>query len=220
MKKSTLIPSILLILTLTACASPGTTRTVPASGDQNNPAAPQLPAATQLILGTFNLENTDQSVTAEQAAELLPLWQTIKVLAESDTAAQQETEALVTQVQETMTSEQMQAIADMNLTRADMLRLMQEQGLAVSGSPAGRPDTNSQGSNSNSGRGFPGGFPGGDGPGGPGDGPGAGGGGQGTGLSRQQIATAQASRQQRGGDVVPPMLLDALINYLQEKAGS
>jgi len=108
----------------------------------------------------------------------------------------------------------------MNLTRADMLRLMQEQGLAVSGSPAGRPDTNSQGSNSNSGRGSPGGFPGGDGPGGPGDGPGAGGGGQGTGLSRQQIATAQASRQQRGGDVVPPMLLDALINYLQEKAGS
>jgi hypothetical protein len=59
-------------------------------------------------------------VTAEQAAELLPLWQTLQVLSESDTAADQEMEALTTQVQETMTAEQRQAITAMNLTREDM----------------------------------------------------------------------------------------------------
>jgi hypothetical protein len=37
-------------------------------------------------------------------------------------------------------------------------------------------------------------------------------------LSREQIATAQASRQQRGGDFVSPMLINALIRYLEEKA--
>ena len=45
------------------------------------------------------------------------------------------------------------------------------------------------------------------------------GGGQGQRLSQEQIATAQASSQERGGNFIQPGLLNALIEFLQ-KAGS
>jgi hypothetical protein len=161
----------------------------------------------------------------------LPLWQTLQVLSESDTAADQETEALVTQIQETMTAGQMQAITDMNLTREDMMSIMQEQGLAMGGAPAGGQSNNPQGGNPNGGGfgsdefpsgappqgGFPGGGPGGGGPGGGGPG---GGGGQGSGLTPDQIATAQAARQAGGGNMIPSPLINALIEFLEQKAGS
>jgi hypothetical protein len=224
MKKITLTIFVFLILTLSACGISNAAN--PVSGPQSDPTAGALPEATQLIIGTLKLEDTNQSVTAEQAAELLPLWQTMLVLSESDTAAQQETEALITQIQETMTAEQRQAITDMNLTREDMMSIMQEQGLAMGGGPAGGQNTNPQGGDPNGGgfgpSGFPdgappqGGFPG----GGPGGGGPGGGGGQGSDLTPDQIATAQASRQQTGGSLVPPMLINALIEYLQEIVGA
>jgi hypothetical protein len=43
--------------------------------------------------------------------------------------------------------------------------------------------------------------------------------GQGQNLSEDAIATAQASRQ-ANANFVPPMLLNAVIEYLQGKAGS
>ncbi len=219
MKKITLTIFVFLILTLSACGISNTANSV--SGPQSDPAAGALPEATQLIIGTLKLEDTNQAVTAEQAADLLPLWQTMLVLSESDTAAQQETEALITQIQETMTAEQRQAITDMNLTREDMMSIMQEQGLALGGDPTGGQNTNPQGGGFGPG-GFPdggppqGGFPG----GGPGGGGPGGGGGQGSDLTPDQIATAQASRQQTGGSLVPPMLINVLIEYLQEIVGA
>lgn len=213
MKKFTFIILTICILTLTACGRAANIAD-PASGPQGDFATGALPATTQLILGTLKLEDTKQTVTAEQAAELLPLWQTMQVLSESDSAADQETEALIAQIQETMTAEQMQAITNMNLTRADMMSIMQEQGMAMGADPSGQ-SANAQSGNTNGAGGF---RPGGDFPGGapPGGGPGGGG----SGLSPDQIATAQASRQQRSGSVVPPMLINALIKYLQGKAGS
>ena len=220
MKKISLTILTILILTLTACggASNGTD---PASVPQSGSSTGALPATTQLIIGTLKLEGTDQGVTTKQAAELLPLWQTLQVLSDSDAAADQETEALITQIQETMTAEQMQAITAMNLTREDMFTIMQEQGLAAGG---GSQNSNSQsGNSSNSGGGGfgPGDIPGGGVPpdgGIPGGGPGFGG--QGQSLSPDQIANAQASRQERSGNFIPPMLINALIESLQEKAGS
>lgn len=224
MKKITLTIFVFLILTLSACGISNAAN--PVSGPQSDPAPGALPEATQLIIGTLKLEDTNQSVTAEQAAELLPLWQTMLVLSESDTAAQQETEALITQIQETMTAEQRQAITDMNLTREDMMSIMQEQGLAMGGGPAGGQNTNPQGGDPNGGGFGPGGFPDGAPPqggfpgGGPGGGGPGGGGGQGSDLTPDQIATAQASRQQGGGSLVPPILINAVIEYLQEKVGA
>jgi hypothetical protein len=221
MKKTVYITLILVAIIATACGS-DPNNINPATGPQGDPATGALPEATQLLIGTLKLEDTNQAVTAEQAAELLPLWQTMQVLSESDTAAQQEIEALITQIQETMTAEQRQAIIDMSLTREDMMSILQEQGLAMGGAPAGGQSNNPQGGNPNGGGGFsPGEFPGGAPPQGgfPGGGPG-GGGGPGSGLTPDQIATAQASRQQGGGSLVSPMLINALVQYLQEKAGA
>jgi hypothetical protein len=225
MKKTTLIALTLLTLALTACSSASTAAN-PASSSQNGAAAGGLPAATQLAIGTLKLEDTDQAVTAEQATELLPLWQTLQVLYDSDTAAEQEIEALTTQIQETMTTEQTEAITAMNLTRQDMMTVLQEQGLTMGGgTQSGTTERNSGGAGFGPGGGVPpdGGFPG----GGPGAGPGTGfGGGQGSGLSPDQIATAQALRSESGGggfgslSRIPTPLIQAIIQLLQEKPGS
>ncbi|PJH74752.1 MAG: hypothetical protein CO064_10305, partial [Anaerolineae bacterium CG_4_9_14_0_8_um_filter_58_9] len=64
--------------------------------------------------------------------ELLPLWQEYNELTRSDTAAQAEIDAVVAQIQETMTPQQVQAITDMKLTQQDEFSLMQELGLVTS----------------------------------------------------------------------------------------
>ena len=113
---------VLFTLTLTACASIArTTGTAPSGG----PSAVELPAQTKLILGTINLEETDNAVTAEQAKELLPMFYVLKDLNDSDTAAQEEIDGLVNQIQETLTDEQVQAIDDMSLSMRDMFALTQ-----------------------------------------------------------------------------------------------
>ncbi len=221
MKKTTYIVILLLAMVATACGSaPNSNRTNQNFGSQNGAAAAELPATTQLLVGTLKLEGTDQTVTAKQAADLLPLWQTMKVLSESDTAAQQEKDALIAQIQETMTPQQMQAITGMKLTSADMFTFLQGQGTG-NGPTSGQSNSSqnrSSSGNSNgrrNGQGGGGFFPGAGGP--PPDG---GFGGQGQNLNPQQIATAQASRQQRNGNFLPPALINALIDYLQKKAGT
>jgi len=221
MKKPTLTILTILILTLTACGSTSNGANS-ASDNQNTASAGALPATTQLLIGTLKLEDTEQAVTAKQATELLPLWQTMQVLSESDTAADQEKEALIAQIQETMTPAQRQAIASMNLTRQDLFTVMQEQGVALGGSSQSNSQSRNSSTNSSNFGGGGGEFPAGGGP--PPDGAvsrGSGGfGGQGSGLSPDQIATAQASRTQRSGSFLPPALINALIKSLEEKAGS
>lgn len=219
MKKTTLIILTILILTLTACGS-APTGADPASAPQGGPNAGALPATTQLIIGTIKLDDTAQAVTVEQAADLLPLWQTMLVLTNSDTAADQEKEALIAQIQETMTTEQTQAIQDMNLTREDMASIIQEQGMAMGNSQSG--NTQSRNSTRNNSGGFGpggGGAPGGMPMPGGGEVPGGRFGGEGQNMSEEQIATAQAARQ-ANENFVPPLLINAVIEYLQEKAGS
>ena len=226
MKKTTLTILTILILTLTACGgapnNPQAGPANPASSSENT-----LPLSTQLLIGTFKLEDTDLAVTAEQANELIPLWQVLQSISSSDTAAQEEMDALVEQIQETMTAEQVQAIEAMNLTSQDMFTIMQEQGLG-GGGPMMTQGTPAAGSNGE----FPappaGGFGGGGPPPGGGGGPGGGGpgGGGGQGLSPDQIATAQANRAENGGgggfrfNGAPAPLIEALVKFLQEKAGS
>lgn len=216
MKKLTLATLTILTLILTAC---GVSSNTPQAGPANQDRT--LPLATQIILGTFKLDGTTQAVTAEQAKELLPLWQVYQDLITSDTAAQEEVDGLVEQIQGTMTAEQLQAITDMNLTQRDIMTLMQEKGLDF----ASGQRNNSSGSNSTgNGNNFPGGGFGGP-PDGfvPPDGGFQGGPGGGQNLNPEQIATAQAARQQAGGGggaFMPTALLDALIKLLQEKAGA
>jgi hypothetical protein len=85
-----------------------------------------LPASTQLVLGTFELEGTDNAVTPEQAKTLLPLW---KVLQGGSLQNSAETNAVLKQIEGVMTVEQLVAIASMQLSMEDLASWMQEQGV-------------------------------------------------------------------------------------------
>lgn len=216
-RKRILFILILFALGMTACGG-ASNATASGSAPSSDAAATTLSTPMKLVLGSFRLEGTEQAITSEQAADLLPLWRVYQSLSESDTAAQVELDALLEQIQETMTAEQMSAIQAMQLTREDMRAIMEERGLAMGGSPG----ASNTGNNGNGGVQGGGGFapPDGGMPGGvPGMQPGQGPGGQT--LSPEQIATAQAARGQGGGfDRVPPALLKALIQFLEEKAAS
>jgi hypothetical protein len=209
MKKLTVVTLTILTLILTACsASSNTPQAGPANQDRT------LPVATQLIIGTFKLDDTAQAVTAEQAGELLPLWQVYQDLSTSDTAAQEEIDALVEQIQETMTAEQTQAITDMNLTQQDVMTVMQDQGMAVSQrSNMGNGD----GTTSSQGGGFggpPDGFV-------PPDGGGPGGGFGGEGFQQRDTTQSGTDTTTRPAQMNPAsLLLDPLIKFLEQKAGS
>lgn len=116
-----------------------------------------LPIEGQLLLGTFKLEGTRNSVTAAQARVLLPLWQQIQSLSPStgpgagnasqttpaapaqtkDSTKQTQIDGLVKQVQAGMTSDQLQAITAMQLTQDSVMTFLQSQGISMGGPGAG-----------------------------------------------------------------------------------
>jgi hypothetical protein len=217
MKKTFTSTLILLTLILSAC---GSSQTNPPNM-QSMPGGGEMPEITKLVIGTLNLKDTDNAITPEQAQELLPLWQVYLSLLSSDTAAQEETDALVEQIGETMTPEQTQAIEAMQLSQEDMFTVMQENGLGMGG--GNRPQTSDDSSSGSNSGGFAppdgGGMPG----GAPPDGGGmpAGGGMPGGTQSQggDQSTEAQPAQSMSGGGVPTP-LIQTVIDYLQEIAGS
>jgi len=91
-----------------------------------------LPASSQLTLGTLQLEGTADAVTPEQAQALLPLWQAIQTGSLQNNA---EINAVLKQIEGKMTSEQLTAIAAMQLTMEDLGAWAQEQGMGLGLSP-------------------------------------------------------------------------------------
>jgi hypothetical protein len=207
---------LVLMVTLAACSIPGPALSKveglsQGGGEADAPTEPMaLPQPIQLSVGTLMLEETPQAVTAEQAQELLPLWQMLRTLQQSDTAAQAEIEAVLNQIQAAMTPEQLAAMEEMDLTLASMQTMVQELGLGISSG-----EESSSGSQEG-GFGPPGGMPGG-GPG-PGGGmfPGGGMPGGGTDLSPEEQATAIAERMSSGFGAA---LMDRLIELLEARAG-
>ena len=88
-----------------------------------------LGVSNQMTLGTLRLEETENAVTSDQATALLPLWQALQ----GGVTAQAEVDAVLKQIEGTMTQEQLAAIAAMQLTQEDMGTWMQEQGVAMGG---------------------------------------------------------------------------------------
>jgi len=147
---------VIIILTALILAACGTTANANQSATTSKTKS--FAGQAELIVGILKLEGTDQAVTTEQASELLPLWEVMKVLANSDTSAQVEIDAAVSQVKKTLTPSQLQAIANMKLTEQDISVF--EQGLNT---PVQSSSKNSSSSNSSGGFGGPdGGGPGGD----------------------------------------------------------
>jgi hypothetical protein len=222
MKKIFLFTLLIFALTLSACS--GTASASQASSTQESAA---LPIATELIVGTLKLEGTDQAVSADQAKELLMLWQVYQELSNNDTAAQAEFDGLVDQIQGTMTAEQMNAITAMKLTQSDVFALMQEKGLS-----AGQPQQSNSGSGSGSSTRSSGGFtpPNGGATGGPPDAGMAGGGPPDGGIAGMvgtgsTTSTGQTQSTGTGSSAVrsagvPSALVDALVQILEQRAGA
>ena len=201
-------------------AAVGTPNAVGTPGPNNAP----LPTLTKLLIGIFKLEDTELAVTSEQAKTLLPLWQAVRSLSNSDTAASAEMAAVERQIQDTLTPEQMDQINAMQLTHADLQTLAGELGISFG---SGNRANATPGAGGFPGGGFPGGAPldGGAPPGGgglPPDGsgfPGGPGGFPGGATPNAELqATLQARRAGQQGLGVPPQLLDALIELLGSKA--
>lgn len=139
---------ILISMLLLGCGGPvpaaaGQAASVPSAGPNSALSegyADALPARNQLILGILRLEGDPSlAVTPEQAARLLPLWQALRSLTRSGTAATAEVDALLAQIEGELTAAQLQAIAAMQLTRADLQAVAREWGIATNPNGGGQP---------------------------------------------------------------------------------
>jgi hypothetical protein len=158
--------------------------------------------------------------------ELALLWKAYRGMANSETTAPEELTALIAQIQEVMSPEQITQISQMSYEDITAVR----ETLGLEFAFGGRLGTNNQNEEREDGAlpdvrqgNFPGGLPQGGFPeGGPGGGPGGGfAGGQGADLDPEQIATLQAERGERAGigiDRMTLMFLDPLIELLEARA--
>jgi hypothetical protein len=223
-----------LVIVLAACGakanptstSGGTTGSTGAAAANGTPGAANLtrplPLAESLLIGTLKLQGTSNAVNATQAAALVPLWQAYAQLTSSNTAAQAEIDAVVNQIQQTLTPAQVQAITAMKLTRRDMFTEMSSLGLTNGGGANGTPGfsfTPRPGGGGGGGGGF---FPGGGGGGGFFAGGGGGGGGVpgAGGTTRPTPNATQMALRTQYANRIPTALMNALVSYLQKTAGS
>ena len=176
-----------------------------------------LPLTESLLIGTFKLQGTSNAINATQAAALVPLWQAYAQLTSSNTAAQAEVDAVVTQIQQTMTPAQVQAITTMKLTRQDMMTEMSSLGV-TNGGANGTPGFNFTprpgGGTGGAGGGARGGGGGGGFPGGGGAGGGT------TGAARPTQNATQIALRAQYANRIPTALMNALVSFLQKTAGS
>jgi hypothetical protein len=169
-KKIIVLPLLsVLALVLTACgASAGSSQsntsssggsssdTGSASGSSNPAPANGTPAggptALQLAAGMLKLDGTSNAVTAQQAAQLLPLWQSLQQIQSTpvapstpqaqgtgtpggrfNSAMMQQMNAQIVLIQNAMTPAQIQAITAMNLSMQDIFTVFQQNGITMMG---------------------------------------------------------------------------------------
>ena len=207
MKKWMLVSTmIVLVMALAAC---GSTQSPTATAA----ASTALSEQGQLLVGTIKLESTSQAVSAAQAKELLPLWETLGSLASSGTAASQEVDAVVSQIKSTMTSAQLSNITAMNLTQQDLVAAATDTGTSMTASStASTANASSVQSQANAGA-PSGGNPPTDMSGGMPPSTGVQ-----SSLQTQSGATQTVSSQSSGStNQVSPALINALVELLQKK---
>lgn len=124
----TLVSSISIVLVACSGGSNQSSASTGADTSSVSQGNTDLSEVNKLLVGSLKLQDTDLVITADEATTLLPLWQAYRSLSSSQTAAEAEVEALLKQIQSSMTAEQMQKIEGMNLTTADLMSLMQSMG--------------------------------------------------------------------------------------------
>ena len=161
---------------------------------------------TQLTVGSLLLEETELALDAEIAEKLLPYWKMYKVLAESDTKAPEDMDAVIDQIQEIMTADQVNYIAEMQITQEIMMILVSDLGINEKFISEGMKGA---GTGVDRLEGFV---------------PGSGGGaGKDVNINPELMATKQAAREGAGDGKMSRMiifLVDELISLLEGKIGS
>lgn len=89
-----------------------------------------LPVEMQLVIGTLKLGETAQDITSEQATLLVPLWQALRSLIDAGNDQALIT-SQVTYILNTMTMDQVAAIAFMQLTQEDAASVSQALALEM-----------------------------------------------------------------------------------------
>jgi hypothetical protein len=215
MKKIAAILMIGLTLILSACATtagaatPAEPTATPGIVAENYANA--LPVSSQLALGTIRLKDTPNAVSPEQAANLLFLWKGMQALSSATSASQIEINALLGQIQDTMKTPQLQSIAELKLSQADVQKAMADLGPAGGGAAraAGSGSTSSNRNQNQGGGNFQAfGGPGGAVPGGQG----GGGNSQSIPPSTQATIQARAAQQSTRGNT---LLYTAVVTYLE-----
>ena len=135
--------SLVFSVILAACGSASTPAPASSGDTYVSPNLPTdyenaLSVRNQLALGTLLLDDTPQTVTAEQAANLILLWQALRGTQISGAAAQEEVSALLKQIEAALTAEQLAAIREMKLTQADMQDWAAANGITLGGG-SGQP---------------------------------------------------------------------------------
>jgi hypothetical protein len=150
---------ITLSMVIAACSgsSNPSSSTTSTNGTAEAQGKSGLSKVNMLLVGTLKLEGTDQAVTADEAVKLLPLWQAYRSLGNSQTAAEAEVDALLNQIESSMTAEQVKAIEALHISNTDMMNLMQSMGGGMG--PQGTPNPQDTPSFNTSSGGFPSGNP-------------------------------------------------------------
>jgi uncharacterized protein YcfL len=245
MKKVILLVMIVTLFALAACqGSSSAAQTVENAQAvlESTPVAPTIAPseptvastttleAYQLLFGILKLQNTNQVITAEQAAVLLPLWTNYQSLTANmdpdqnpgsntdqsaatpeapqvDSETQIQIKEILVQIQVVMTADQVSAIESLQITQDSVQTIMTELGIALQ-----TPGQNADGSQPQ----------GGGGPGGgstPPDGTPPDGGGQppangGNAPIAEGTPFADGGNQPGGGSRLNVEAITALINYL------
>lgn len=85
----------------------------------------------QLAYGTLKLADTPNAVTSEQAKTLIPLWQAVISLSGDTTTATEELTAVQDQITTTLTADQLQTIAGMQITNAGLNEFYAQYGITL-----------------------------------------------------------------------------------------
>jgi len=85
----------------------------------------------QLAFGIMKLDGTPNAVTPEQAKTLIPFWQAVIALSGDSTTASEELTAVQDQIVATLTAEQLQSIAAMHITNADLSVFYADYGIVL-----------------------------------------------------------------------------------------
>jgi hypothetical protein len=133
-KTSFVVVTILVLIALTACS--GTSAKANSSSNLSTNSGSSTPSAraaldNRLAPGILKLEGTALAVTAQQAKQLIPLWQQIQTLDSSGNAQASNFTTVYQQIESDLTADQINAIQAMSFNQSDIQALMTSLGIQI-----------------------------------------------------------------------------------------